>query len=100
MIILFNQKLIWFLNIICTELVLTKTFSTSYAVNSLTGSYIGEGSGSYSIVDVASGDTIVPFSAYTSMSCDSTSNYFTQYLNGFHPDRVYRILYKLKIMVT
>ena len=30
------------------------------------------------------------------MSCDSTSNYFIQYLNGFYPDRVYKIIYKLK----
>tara|TARA_B100001778_G_C18602158_1_gene637792 strand:- start:1247 stop:2404 length:1158 start_codon:yes stop_codon:yes gene_type:complete len=73
-----------------------KTFSDSYAVNSLTGSYISEGSGSYSIIDTATGETVVPFSAYTSMSIDTTSNYFTQYMNGFHPDRVYRILYKLK----
>jgi len=74
----------------------TKTFSDSYSVNSLTGSYIAEGSGSYSIIDTATGETIVPFSAHTSMSVDTTSNYFIQYMNGFHPDRVYRILYKLK----
>ena len=64
--------------------------------NSLTGSFIAEGSGSYSIIDTATGETVVPFSAYTSMSIDTTSNYFIQYMNGFHPDRVYRILYKLK----
>ena len=71
-----------------------KTFSTS--VQTLTGSYIPEGSGSYSIVDIATGETIVPFSSYTSMSCDNTSNYFIQWLNGFAPDRTYKILYKLK----
>ena len=70
-----------------------KTFATS--VQTLTGSFIPEDSGSYSILDVATGETIVPFSAYTSMSCDSTSNYFIQWLNGFHPDRVYKIIYKL-----
>ena len=78
------------------ERIVQKTFSNSYAVNSLTGSYIQSGSGSYSIVDTATGETIVPFSAYTSMSVDTTSNYFIQYMNGFHPDRVYRILYKVK----
>ena len=39
---------------------------------------------------------MVPFSAYTSMSCDSKSNYFIQWLDGFAPDRVYKILYKIK----
>jgi hypothetical protein len=71
-----------------------KTFSTS--VQTVTGSFIPEGSGSYSIKDVATGETIVPFSAYTSMSCDSTSNYFIQWLNGFSPNRFYKVIYKLK----
>ena len=71
-----------------------KSFSTS--VHRVSGSFIPEGSGSYSILDVATGETIVPFSAYTSMSCDSTSNYFTQWMNTFEPDRVYKILYKIK----
>jgi len=71
-----------------------KTFSTS--VQTISGSYISEGSGSYSIRDIATGEDIVPFSAYTSMSCDSTSNYFIQWMNGFQPNRVYKIIYKLK----
>ena len=71
-----------------------KNFSTS--VQTLTGSFIAEGSGSYSIVDIATGETTVPFSAHTSMSCDSTSNYFIQWLNGFYPNRAYKILFKLK----
>ena len=71
-----------------------KTFSTS--VQTVSGSYIPANSGSYSILDIATGETIVPFSSYTSMSCDAESNYFIQWLNGFHPDRVYKILYKLK----
>ncbi len=71
-----------------------KTFSTS--VQTASGSYIPEDSGSYSIIDVATGETVIPFSAYTSMSCDSTSNYFIQWMNGFQPNRVYKIIYKLK----
>ena len=71
-----------------------KTFSTS--VQTVTGSFIPEGSGSYSILDIATGETIVPFSAYTSMSCDTEGNYFIQWLNGFQPDRIYKILLKLK----
>ncbi len=75
-------------------MILKLSFSTS--VQNVTGSYIPEGSGSYSIVDIATSETIVPFSAYTSMSCDAEGPYFIQWLNGFYPDRIYKILYKIK----
>ena len=76
-----------------------KTFSTS--VQTVTGSFVSEGSGSYAIKDVATDEFIVPFEdnqdvSYTKLSCDSKSNYFIQYLDGFYPDRVYKILLKLK----
>ena len=71
-----------------------KTFSTS--VQTVSGSFIPESSGSYAIKDVATDEYIVPFSGYTSMSCDSESPYFTQWLDGFYPDRVYKIQLKLK----
>ncbi len=76
-----------------------KTFSNS--VQTVTGSFITEGSGSYAIKDVATDEFIVPFednedTSYTKLSCDSNSNYFIQYLDGFYPDRVYKILLKLK----
>ena len=76
-----------------------KSFTTS--VQTVTGSFIPEGSGSYAIKDVATNEFIVPFEdnqnvSYTQLSCDSNSNYFIQYLDGFYPDRVYKILYKLK----
>ena len=71
-----------------------KTFTNS--VQTVTGSYIPQGSGSYSILDIATGETIVPFGTYSSMSCDPQSNYFDQHLDGFQPDRTYKILYKIK----
>ena len=71
-----------------------KSFTTS--VQTITGSFIPEGSGSYAIKDVATDEFVVPFSAFTSMSCDSNSNYFIQYLDGFYHDRVYKIQLKLK----
>ena len=76
-----------------------KTFSNS--VQTVTGSFIPEGSGSYAIKDVATDEFIVPFKdnqdiSYTKLSCDSDSNYFIQFLDGFYPDRVYKILLKLK----
>ena len=72
---------------------ITKTFSTS--VQETSGSFIPEGSGSYSIVDLATGETVVPFSSYTTMSTDSTSPYFIQDLGGFYPQRMYKILVKV-----
>jgi len=72
-----------------------KTFSNS--VQTVTGSFIPESSGSYAIKDIATDEFIIPFdSGFTSMSCDSNSNYFIQYLDGFYPDRAYKILLKLK----
>jgi len=76
-----------------------KTFTNS--VQTVTGSFIPEGSGSYAIKDVTTDEFIVPFedfqgTSYTKLSCDSDSNYFLQYLDGFYPDRVYKILLKLK----
>ena len=72
-----------------------KSFSTS--LHTVSSSFISESLiPLYSIVDTATGETMVPFSAYTSMSCDSKSNYFIQWLDGFAPDRAYKILYKIK----
>ena len=78
----------------CRLQYLQKTFSTS--VQTTTGSFIPNGSGSYSIIDMGTNEAVVPFSPHTSMSCDATSNYFIQWLNGFYPDRYYKILIKLK----
>ena len=72
---------------------ITKTFSTS--VQETSGSFIPEGSGSYSIVDLATGETVIPFSSFTTMSTDSTSPYFIQDLSGFYPQRMYKILVKI-----
>ena len=71
-----------------------KSFSTS--VQTVSGSYFAEGSASYSIVDLATNESVVPFSAYTTMSCDTVSPYFMQALNGFEPNRAYKILIKVK----
>ena len=71
-----------------------KSFSTS--IQSVSGSYFAEGSASYSIIDMATNEDVVPFSAYTTMSCDPISPYFTQDLNGFEPNRAYKILVMVK----
>ena len=43
---------------------------------------------------MATNESVVPFSAYTTMSCDTTSNYFKQDLDSFEPNRAYKILSK------
>ena len=73
---------------------LTKSVSTS--VQSITDSYIAEGSGSYAIKDIATDEFIVPFSEYTLIGCDNSGPHFTQWLNGFYINRDYKILLKLK----
>ena len=70
-----------------------KSFTTS--VQTVSGSFIPNGKGSSSIIDMATNESVVPFSAYTTMSCDTTSNYFKQDLNAFEPNRAYKILIKV-----
>ena len=62
--------------------IFKKLFSNS--VQTVTNSFITEGSGSYAIKDVVTDEFIVPFEdnqgvSYTKLSCDSNSNYFIQY---------------------
>ena len=71
-----------------------RTFSTS--VQTITGSYIAEGSGSYSIIDIHTGETLIPFGDYSLLSLDSGSMYFNQDLNSFQPNRIYKILIRVK----
>ena len=71
-----------------------KSFTTS--IQTVSGSYFAEGSASYSVIDIATNEDVIPFSAYTTMSCDSISPYFTQDLNTFEPNRAYKVMLKVK----
>ena len=71
-----------------------KSFTTS--IQTVSGSYFAEGSASYSVIDMATNEDVIPFSAYTTMSCDPISPYFTQDLNTFEPNRAYKVLVKVK----
>tara|TARA_R110002167_G_scaffold201636_1_gene405289 strand:- start:8 stop:1045 length:1038 start_codon:yes stop_codon:yes gene_type:complete len=63
----------------------TYTSSTAALVEYLpTSSY-------YSLVDVRTGETIVPFdTTYTKISCDSSGNFANLKLSGIYPDRLYQ----------
>ena len=80
----------------CRPQFVNKSFSTT--VQSYTGSYIPQDSGSYSIQDLSTGETIVPFGSYSLLNCDSYGNYFTQDLNTFQLNRFYKILIKVTQM--
>jgi len=47
----------------------------------------------YAIKDLDTDEYVVDFdTTYTKLSCDSTGNYFTLYMNGLEPERYYKIL--------
>ena len=50
----------------------------------------------YTILDAATDEVIIPYNnIYTKVSCDSTSNFIHIDMNGFMPERYYRIKYKV-----
>jgi len=63
----------------------TYTASTAALVEYLpTSSY-------YSLVDVRTGETVVPFdTTYTKISCDATGNFADLKLSGLYPERLYQ----------
>ena len=66
-----------------------KTYSST--PSNLTIKYLPSGSTFYSIVDAETEDVIVPFGTGSRVSCDSTGNYFNLDLNGYQPERYYRL---------
>jgi hypothetical protein len=50
----------------------------------------------YSVLDAATDEVIIPYdNIYTKLSCDSTSNYIYMDMNGFMPERYYRLQLKI-----
>jgi hypothetical protein len=50
----------------------------------------------YTVLDAATDETIIPYDdIYTKISCDSTSNFIHLDLNGFMPERYYRLELKI-----
>jgi hypothetical protein len=51
----------------------------------------------YTILDAATDETIIPYDdIYTKVSCDNTSNYIFIDMNGFMPERYYRLQIKIE----
>ena len=81
------------------ELYPTRGFDTTPAA--LTVKYLPSGSRTlqqgayYSVKDAETEDVIIPFSTGSIISCDSTSNYFKLWMDGFQPERFYRFEIKV-----
>ena len=73
----------------------TKTVTTTKTTQK--NKLIPQGSGSYSIIDVETGETLIPFGEHSILSTDILSNYFKLKLDGFINNRLYRILLRLKL---
>ena len=77
------------------ERYITKTVSTTKST--ITNKLVPHGSGSYSIIDVETGATLIPFGDYSVLSTDTYSNYFKLKLDGFINNRLYRVLLRLRL---
>ena len=81
------------------ELYPTRGFDTTPAA--LTVKYLPSGSRTlqqgayYSVKDAETEDVIIQFSTGSIISCDSTSNYFNLWMDGFQPERFYRFEIKV-----
>ena len=72
-----------------------RTFTTesNYTVN-----YALPSSSYYAIKDLDTNEYVVDFDKeFTQISCDSTSSYFTVYMNGLEPERYYNILIQTEV---
>ena len=49
----------------------------------------------YSIKDAVTEDVIVPFGTGSIVSCDTESNFFNVWMNGFQPERYYKFEIKV-----
>ncbi len=73
----------------------TRTFQTSSIYT--TNHYLPTAS-FYAVKDLDTNEFIIDFdSTFTKISCDSTGNYFDLYMNGFEPERNYKILVQTTI---
>jgi hypothetical protein len=73
----------------------TKTYGNTSA--ELSVRYIPSGSAFYSVKDLRTGETVIPYDdVFTKMSCDSKGNYFEMLTSNLSPERYYQIEVKLK----
>ena len=71
-----------------------KTYATT--PSTLNVKYLPSGSSYYSIVDAETDEVVVPYGSGSKLSCDSTSNYFNLWMDGYQPERYYKIEYRVR----
>ena len=72
----------------------TKTFATSSDYDGV--KYLPSGTTYYSVKDVHTNETLVPFDTYTKVSCNSDGNYFDLWMAGLQPERYYKFVFKVE----
>jgi hypothetical protein len=76
----------------------TRTWQTSSVY---TDNYALPTASFYAIKDLDTDEYVINFdTTYTKLSCDSTGNFFTVYMNGLEPERYYKILIQSTIGST
>ena len=75
------------------ELYPTTAFATTPA--ELTAKYLPSASVFYEVKDADTEETIIPFGTGSKVSCDSTGNFFTLWLDGLQAERNYRFCIKI-----
>tara|TARA_R100000030_G_scaffold24100_1_gene17443 strand:- start:5529 stop:7025 length:1497 start_codon:yes stop_codon:yes gene_type:complete len=71
-----------------------RTYATT--PSNLTVKVLPPSSSYYSIVDAETDDVIVPYGSGSQISCDSSGNYFNIDLNGYQPERYYKLEYRIQ----
>ena len=70
------------------------TYDTTPA--NLSVKYLPSGSSFYSILDAETDEVVVPYGSGSIISCDSTGNYFNLWLDGYQPERYYRLEFRIQ----
>ena len=74
---------------------ITKSASTSKSTN--LSKYLPSAKSWYSMVDVETGETLIPFGDNSKIGADSISSYFKLNFKGFIVNRLYRILIRIQL---
>ena len=86
----YQEKSIVKLRVVGRELYPTTTFATT--PSELTIKYLPSASVFYSVRDAETEEVIIPFGSGSTISCDSTSNFFNIQMDAFQAERNYRFL--------
>ena len=88
----YNEKAKAMFRVVGRERYPTKTYATT--PSNLTVKYLPSGSSYYSVCDAETDEAVVPFGSGSKLSCDTTGNYFRLWLNGYQPERYYKLKFK------